>query len=174
MRARGHLRAVEDADDDGGLDLIALGRRVRHLRKKKGQTLADLAAELGTSASQLSLLENGKREPRLSQLQQLAKIFEVTLDDLFGAEPPSKRAALEIELEKTQRGPLYAAMGLPAVRISHRLPMDVLESLVALQRELKQRLEEQAATPEEARRANTELREEMKARNNYYPEIEAE
>ncbi|MGO1192726.1 MAG: helix-turn-helix domain-containing protein [Nesterenkonia sp.] len=174
MTARGHLRAVEAADDDGGLDLIALGRRVRHLRKKKGKTLDDLAADLGTSASQLSLLENGKREPRLSQLQQLAKTFEVTLDDLFGAEPPSKRAALEIELEKTQRGPLYAAMGLPAVRISNRLPMDVLESLVALQRELKGRLEEQAATPEEARRANTELREEMKARNNYYPEIEAE
>lgn len=169
----GHLRAVEDTDD-GGLDLIALGRRVRHLRKKHGMTLDDLAAELGTSPSQLSLLENGKREPRLSQLQHLAKTFHVTLDDLFGAEPPSKRAALEIELEKTQRGPLYAALGLPSVRISNRLPMDVLESLVALQRELKRRLEEQAATPEEARRANTELREEMKAGNNYYPEIEAE
>lgn len=169
----GHLRAVQDPEE-GGLDLIALGRRVRHLRKKHGMTLDDLAAELGTSPSQLSLLENGKREPRLSQLQQLAKTFQVTLDDLFGAEPPSKRAALEIELEKTQRGPLYAALGLPAVRISNRLPMDVLESLVSLQRELKQRLEEQAATPEEARRANTELREEMKSRNNYYPEIEAE
>ena len=169
----GHLRAVEDSDD-GGLDLIALGRRVRHLRKKHGMTLDDLAAELGTSPSQLSLLENGKREPRLSQLQQLAKTFQVTLDDLFGAEPPSKRAALEIELEKTQRGPLYAALGLPSVRISNRLPMDVLESLVSLQRQLKRRLDEQAATPEEARRANTELREEMKSRNNYYPEIEAE
>lgn len=51
----GHLRAVEDSDD-GGLDLIALGRRVRHLRKKHGMTLDDLAAELGTSPSQLSLL----------------------------------------------------------------------------------------------------------------------
>ncbi|NLS09627.1 helix-turn-helix domain-containing protein [Nesterenkonia sp. MY13] len=167
------MRAMEQAAEDP-LDLIALGRRVRHLRKKQGKTLDDLAAELGTAPSQLSLLENGKREPKLSQLQQLGSIFGVSLDDLFGAEPPSKRAALEIELEKTQRGPLYAALGLPTVRISNRLPMDVLESLVALQRELKRRLEEQAATPEEARRANTELREEMKSRNNYYPEIESE
>ena len=167
-----HMLAQLENDDD--VDLIALGRRVRHLRKKQGMTLDDLAERLSTAPSQLSLLENGKREPKLSQLQLLAKILGVRLDDLFGAEPPSKRAALEIELEKTQRGPLYAALGLPTVRISSRLPMDVLESMVALQRELKRRLEEQAATPEEARRANTELREEMKGRNNYYAEIEAE
>lgn len=162
---------AEDSEDE--LDLIALGRRVRHLRKRAGMTLDDLAAALETAPSQLSLLENGKREPKLSQLNQLAKTFGVTLDDLFGAEPPSRRAALEIELEKAQRGPLYAALGLPAVRISNRLPMDVLESLVSLQRELRRRLEEQAATPEEARRANTELREEMRQKDNYYPEIEA-
>ncbi|GAA3066965.1 MULTISPECIES: helix-turn-helix domain-containing protein [Actinomycetes] len=174
---RAHLRAVDAEgsaqDGDSDLDLIALGRRVRHLRKQAGMTLDDLAAELGTAPSQLSLLENGKREPKISQLNQLARVFGVGLDDLFGAEPPSRRAALEIELEKAQRGPLYASLNLPTVRISSRLPMDVLESLVGLQRELRRRLEEQAATPEEARRANTELREEMRAKNNYYPEIEA-
>ena len=159
-------------EDPEEFDLIALGRRVRHLRKQAGMTLDALAVELDTAPSQLSLLENGRREPKLSQLNQLARFFEITLDDLFGAEPPSKRAALEIELEKAQRGPLYSALGLPAVRISNRLPMDVLESLVALQRELRRRLEEQAATPEEARRANTELRQEMRERQNYYPEIE--
>ncbi|WP_084709791.1 helix-turn-helix transcriptional regulator [Nesterenkonia alba] len=167
------LRVVEEPDD-AGIDLIALGRRVRHLRKQRGKTLEDLAGELDTVPSQLSLLENGKREPKLSQLRQLASALGVSTDDLLGAEPPSRRAALEIELEKTQRGPLYAALNLPPVRVSSRLPMDVLESIVALQRQLKARLEEQAATPEEARRANTELREEMRAKNNYYPEIEAE
>ncbi|GGE71304.1 helix-turn-helix domain-containing protein [Nesterenkonia cremea] len=166
-------QALPAEDSEEELDLIALGRRVRHLRKRAGMTLDDLAAALETAPSQLSLLENGKREPKLSQLNQLAKTFGLSLDDLFGAEPPSKRAALEIELEKAQRGPLYAALGLPTVRISNRLPMDVLESLVSLQRELRRRLEEQAATPEEARRANTELREEMRQKNNYYPEIES-
>lgn len=169
-----HSAASFAGEEGDAVDLIALGRRVRHLRKKQGMTLENLADSLRTVPSQLSLLENGKREPKLSQLTQLASALDVTLDDLFGAEPLSKRAALEIEVEKAQRGPLYAALGLPAVRVSSRLPMDVLESLVALQRELKRRLEEQAATPEEARRANTELREEMKARNNYYAEFEQE
>jgi len=158
--------------DDAGVDLIALGRRVRHLRKKLGMTLDDLGAAAGTAPSQLSLIENGKREPKLTLLQRLAGALGVGLEQLLGAEPPSRRAALEIELEKAQRGPLYESLGLPKVRVSSRLSMEVLESLVGLQHELERRLDEQSATPEEARRANTELRMEMRERNNYYPEIE--
>ena len=52
--------------------------------------------------------------------------------------------------------------------------MDVLESMVGLQHELERRLNEQVATPEEARRANGELRAMMRERNNYFPEYEAE
>ena len=54
------------------LDVISLGRRVRHLRKAAGLTLDDLSAAVGTAPSQLSLIENGKREPKLGLLQQLA------------------------------------------------------------------------------------------------------
>ncbi|QSZ51257.1 hypothetical protein AYX22_22210 (plasmid) [Arthrobacter sp. D5-1] len=46
-----------------GLDVISLGRRVRHLRKQAGLTLDDLSAAVGTAPSQLSLIGNGKREP---------------------------------------------------------------------------------------------------------------
>ncbi|WP_247827874.1 helix-turn-helix domain-containing protein [Arthrobacter antioxidans] len=156
------------------LDLISLGRRVRHLRKAKGLTLDDLGAAVGTVASQLSLVENGKREPKLGMLQRLAAALGVTIDELLGAEPPSRRAALEIALERAQRGPLYESLGLPKVRISSRLPLEVLESLVGLQGELERRLNEQVATPEEARRANAELRAVMRERNNYFQEIEVQ
>ncbi|MGG5752703.1 helix-turn-helix domain-containing protein [Zafaria sp. Z1313] len=164
--------AAADPAADAELDLIALGRRVRHLRKAKGLTLDALGGLVGTAPSQLSLIENGKREPKLGMLRQLSAALGAGMDELLGAEPPSRRAALEIELERAQRGPLYASLGLPRVRVSSRLPMDVLESLVGLQHELERRLEEQAATPEEARRANTEIREEMRACNNYYPDLE--
>ncbi len=46
-------------------DLIGLGRRIRSLRKDRGLTLGELAARSGTAASQLSVIENGRREPRL-------------------------------------------------------------------------------------------------------------
>lgn len=168
----GTPRNGRGAEPDGEVDLIALGRRVRHLRKKLGMTLDDLSAKVGSAPSQLSLIENGKREPKLTLLQHLAGGLGVGLDQLLGSEPPSRRAALEIELERAQRGPLYQSLGLPTVRVSSRLSMEILESLVGLQHELERRLDEQSATPEEARRANSELRGEMKDRNNYYPEIE--
>lgn len=164
--------AVPPSVEGQALDLISLGRRVRHLRKAKGLTLDELGAAVGTVASQLSLVENGKREPKLGMLQRLAAALGVTIDELLGAEPPSRRAALEIALERAQRGPLYESLGLPKVRISSRLPLEVLESLVGLQGELERRLNEQVATPEEARRANAELRAVMRERNNYFQEIE--
>ncbi|MGO2052877.1 helix-turn-helix domain-containing protein [Glutamicibacter sp. 287] len=163
-----------DQGIDAALDTLALGRRIRHLRKSKGLTLDDVSTLVDTAPSQLSLIENGKREPKLSLLKSLARALQVGVDDLLGAEPPTRRAALEIDLERAQRGPLYEALGLPTVRVGTRLPMDVLESLVGLQHELERRLNEQAATPEEARRANTALRQEMRQRNNYYKEIEQE
>ena len=49
-----------------------MGRRIRHLRKAKAMTLDDLGAAVGTVASQLSLIENGKREPKLGMMQSLA------------------------------------------------------------------------------------------------------
>lgn len=161
-----------ETGDAGELDLIALGRRVRHLRKSQGLTLDALGAKLDAAPSQLSLIENGRREPKLTLLKKLAAALGVDLNQLLGAEPPSKRAALEIELERAQRGPLYESLGLPKVRVSSRLSTEVLESLVGLQHELERRLDEQSATPEEARRANNVLRLEMRERNNYYPEIE--
>ena len=170
MNSSGNDAGSEDTE----LDSIALGRRIRFLRKSKQLTLDDVSALVDTAPSQLSLIENGKREPKLSLLKSLAGALGVGVDDLLGTEPPSRRAALEIELERAQRGPLYASLGLPTVRVGARLPMDVLESLVGLQNELERRLNEQAATPEEARRANTALRHEMRQRNNYYKDIEQE
>lgn len=150
------------------LDVFALGRRVRHLRKQAGLTLDDLSAAVGTAPSQLSLIENGKREPKLTLLQHLAGALNVSIDQLLGAEPPSRRAALEIELERYQRGPLYESLNLPKIRISSRLPLDVLEAQVGLLHELERKMNEQVATPEEARRANGELRAMMRERGNYF------
>lgn len=154
------------------VDAITVGRRVRHLRRAAGLTLDELGAAVGRAGSQLSLLENGRREPRLDLLSAIAARLGVPVADLLGTEPPSRRAALEIAWERVQRSPLYASLGLPEVRVGPRTPTEVLEALLGLHSELLRRAEESAATPEEARRANRELREQMRARDNYYPDIE--
>ncbi len=153
-------------------DLVTLGQRIRHYRTNARLTLDQLGAEVGMAGSQLSLMENGKREPRLSLLQSIAATLGLDVAALLDPAPPSPRAALEIELEQMQRSAVYAGLGLPTIRASRTTSDDTLEALVGLHRELSRRAREAIATPEEARRANTELRQYMRTQNNYMPELE--
>jgi len=153
-------------------DLSTLGHRIRHFRTERGYTLDALGAIVDVAGSQLSLIENGKREPKLSLLQAIAEAVGVELGDLLRGEAPSRRAALEIELAQAQQSSLYSELGLPAVRVSKGMSDETLEALVGLHRELQRRAREAIATPEEARRANTEQRLHMRTLNNYLPEIE--
>lgn len=153
-------------------DLVTLGQRIRHFRSAAGLTLDQLGERVGVAGSQLSLMENGRREPRITLLTSIADALGVALADLLEETPPSHRAALEIELERAQRSTLYASLGLPAVRASRAMTDEVLEALVGLHRELVERERQTIATPEEARRANTELRHRMRTVDNYLPDIE--
>jgi len=72
----------------GAEDVLAgVGPRLRALRRARGTTLADLAAETGLTASTLSRLENGKLRPTLEQLLPLARAHRVPLDELVAAPP---------------------------------------------------------------------------------------
>jgi len=153
-------------------DLITLGRRIRHFRTERALTLDGLSAAVGTAPSQLSLIENGHREPRLSLLRAIASALDVPMSELLAAEAPSRRAGLEIALDRAQRGTLYSSLALPHVRPGRKLPLEALEALVGLHTELARRVNASIATPEEARRANTELRLWMRGQDNYLPAIE--
>ncbi|WP_231988344.1 helix-turn-helix transcriptional regulator [Nakamurella panacisegetis] len=160
------------ANPDNHTDLLTVGRRLRHLRRTKGLTLDEAGQAAGLSASALSLIENGKREPKLSVLTALAGALGTELSDLLAGEPPSRRAALEIELERAQRAPGFAALGVPAVRSGPRLPTEALEALVGMHRAIATAAAERAATPEQARRANADLRDRMRRQHNYFGAIE--
>lgn len=163
-------RAAEESERP---DSLTLGRRIRHARTRADLTLAQLAERVGTSAAQLSHIENGRREPRLTLLQAIAGALGTSAGDLLTDEPPpDRRAQLEIALARAQRSSTYRALGAPEVHPTKSVPTDVLASLVALHDELDRRDRESVATPEEARRANTELRLHMQRIDNYVPELE--
>ncbi|WP_051751955.1 XRE family transcriptional regulator [Streptosporangium amethystogenes] len=154
------------------LDLIAFGQRLRHLRKQRGLTLSDLGERVNRAPSQLSLLENGKREPKLSLLKSLAAALGVPIEELLRRQAPNRRAQLEMALEEAQRDPLYAGLGLARLKVSARVPNDVLEHILGLYGELRSRQAKGTATPEEARAANAELRRKQREQGNYFAEIE--
>jgi predicted transcriptional regulator/DNA-binding Xre family transcriptional regulator len=164
--------AAEPLDDGEVPDSLTIGRRIRQLRTDRGMTLDDLAVALDRAPSQVSVIENGKRELKIGELQRLARALETSLDDLLSPEAPSPRAALEIALERAQRGPLYASLPLPALPVRKTLSDEAIETILGLHDELQRLHNERAATPEEARRANVELRAEQRKRSNHFSELE--
>ncbi|MGI6879603.1 helix-turn-helix domain-containing protein [Microbacterium sp. gxy059] len=154
------------------IELATLGHRIRHFRTQRGLTLDDLGGIVGVAGSQLSLIENGKREPKLTLLQRIAEGVGASVTDLLSLEPPNRRAALEIALDRAQQRDTFRRLGLPPVRASKGLSDEAIETILGLHEELQRRDREANATPEEARRANTELRLRMRELDNYLPDIE--
>ncbi|TAL45012.1 MAG: XRE family transcriptional regulator, partial [Salinibacterium sp.] len=68
-------------------DLVTLGQRIRHFRTAAGLTLDQLGEKVGIAGSQLSLLENGRREPRLTLLTAIAGVVGIQLTDLLDEAP---------------------------------------------------------------------------------------
>jgi transcriptional regulator with XRE-family HTH domain len=60
-----------------------LGRNIRSLRNAYGQSLLDLALDIGVGVSAISQYENGKRIPERDILIKIAKHFKVTENELL-------------------------------------------------------------------------------------------
>jgi len=156
----------------GGVDPLVLGQRIRYFRRNHKMTLDQLGEKVGRPAPYLSLVENGKREPRIGLINDLAAALDVSAVELLASEAPSRRADLEVRLERAQQHPAYAALGLAHLKPSAKIPDVAIEHILALFDELQGAPGRTIVTREEARIANSELRAEMRDRANYFGEIE--
>ena len=60
------------------------GEKLRALRTQKGISLADLASHMGYSShGYISEIENGKKQPTVEFVMKVARIFDVTTDQLL-------------------------------------------------------------------------------------------
>jgi transcriptional regulator with XRE-family HTH domain len=80
--------------DDAEKKLLAdVGHRIRETRAAQGLSLEQLARLTGISAPALSLIETGKRDPRLTTLKRIADAlrapFATLIADASGAAGPS-------------------------------------------------------------------------------------
>ncbi len=107
--------------DSQNLDSLVFGRRLRHYRREAGLTLDELGARVEKPGPSLSLLENGKKEPRLSLVMALASALGVEVSSLLDPNPPSRRDALEIELLRLQETPFFSTLDLPTIKPGSRL-----------------------------------------------------
>jgi predicted transcriptional regulator/transcriptional regulator with XRE-family HTH domain len=163
--------AATDVPED--TDALTIGRRIRRLRAERGMTLEQLAALIDRAPSQVSMIETGKREPKLTQLQSIARALGTTIDALLEGEPLDERSIMEIALERAMKGQTFRALGISPFRIAKSVPSEALTAMLALHGEIERLRDERAATPEEARRANVELRHLMRSQDNYFADLEA-
>ena len=83
--------------------------RLRELRIKSGLTQNEIATRLGVSGQTILNWENGIYEPKISQLIQLADLFNVTVDYLVEREKvPSQADIVCKELEKISKEDLIS------------------------------------------------------------------
>lgn len=159
--------------DTAPLDLTTLGHRLRHFRKRAGLTLEQVGARVGVSAPYLSQVENGRTEPRLGLVADVASAIGATTSELLDPTPPNRRAELEMRVERIQADPAYRSLGLGELKPGARVPDDVLEHVVALYDAWAATRGGPPTPVDPVRSANARLRAEMRACNNYFPEIEA-
>ena len=91
------------------------------LRQKKGLTQKDVADAIGTTANQISRLENGERKLAPEWLERLSKVLNCTKAELLGEEPTEtiserERAFLEMfrNLSEREQNSIMAAFNVLA------------------------------------------------------------
>ena len=63
---------------------------LRDLRKQAGKSCAEVAAQLNITPQALYRYERGAREINLEQVVQLAKVYDVTIEDVVCAQLNSR------------------------------------------------------------------------------------
>jgi transcriptional regulator with XRE-family HTH domain len=70
------------------------GDKLRLVRERKGKTLKDVAAQIGTSESLISQIERNRVSPSIDTLVSIAEVLEVDLEYLFRDFKKKKQVSL--------------------------------------------------------------------------------
>lgn len=62
---------------------MALVTKIKEFREKTGLTQADLAEKVGARRETIVHLENGKYNPSLKLAMDIARVFDVNVEELF-------------------------------------------------------------------------------------------
>lgn len=92
---------------------LIIGPRLRVLRQSLGLTQAQLAAELGVSASYITLIEADQRPASARLLMRLAEVYDLDITELA----PSSDAQLAADFASALKDPVFESGGLPRAEI---------------------------------------------------------
>ncbi|MDR0445505.1 MAG: helix-turn-helix domain-containing protein [Oscillospiraceae bacterium] len=91
-----------------------IGIKLRALRRARELTQEELADFLGVSFQAVSKWERGEGYPDITLLPPIARYFDVSLDELLGADEERKRAETYRELLKKYPNDITLMLNLAA------------------------------------------------------------
>ena len=161
-----------------------LGHKVRRFRQEQGLTQADMAEQLGISASYLNLVERNQRPVTVKLLFRLAQAFDVDIK-AFAEDDEARFAA---GLREVFADPLFEGQAVPDadVRTLAQASPAAAQGLLRLYRAYRDLTEEAqglahrldasgAGNPLDSHaQAVEEVRDRLQAAENHFPELEAE
>ncbi len=80
-----------------------IGCNIRRLRNEKGMTQEQLASCMGVTSAAVSKWESGQSLPDITMVMPLARVFEVTTDELMGYDAAVTEAEVDALLEQYTR-----------------------------------------------------------------------
>ena len=118
---------------------MTIGKRIGLLRKEKGLTQEELAQHMGISPQAVSKWENDQTCPDISALPKLARLFDVTVDELLeGKEalpavrvlPPEQRKdikdmILRVTLDSAEGDKIRVNLPMALVEIAMEIGMEM-------------------------------------------------
>ena len=79
-------------------DSLAFGRRLKELRTKRGLRQKELAAAIGVHPLQVSKYETGISFPTVGKTIEIAKVLQISMDELFGEIVPDDTRVKNLRL----------------------------------------------------------------------------
>jgi len=76
---------------------MEIGKTIKKIREQKGLLQKQVAAQLGIGQTNYNKLENGGREPSVKELQGLAQLFDMTVDEVLNYEQAATPTEVNIE-----------------------------------------------------------------------------
>lgn len=129
------------------------GLRLKHLRKERGYTQAQLAALMGKGCGGVSMYESGRRKPKPETILKFAEALEIDVEDLINGNAQSSQQDHEINMsddlisrkaviELLENKKIKSAKGIIGVFYNEIMDNDifVIENAPAAESELEQKI----------------------------------
>ena len=83
--------------------MTLVSENIKYLRKKSGDTQGDLADKIGIKRSLVGAYEEGRADPRITNLINMAEVFDVSVDLLINTDI-TKMTDEQLSFNKNSRG----------------------------------------------------------------------